>query len=251
MNYFYLGIYWFERSLTLRQYADASKAFLLELARIHPVFQSLSWVGDRPNSAIEVSPGLGNLEELISRHAGSKGNMYELANPDGTPSWLSTSIFGYSMRYNTGRPASAGGVGVSIHAGSYKCRTPNSVTVSFPAIVDERGFHRELYDYAFLKNLFCKAVALWAPMEGLITQHSFSDAITDERLPYVGWLTYLRDPRAAALRHSTDLRDLIFDQPPDGGTLISLDTTIISPDNSAQVEKARRLRSLLIAEKLV
>ncbi len=55
-------------------------------------------------------------------------------------------------------------------------------------------------------------------------------------------------PRAATLRNDPTLNDLIFEQLPDGGTLISLGTDIISPDNLVQVTKARRLRSRLLAE---
>lgn len=67
----------------------------------------------------------------------------------------------------------------------------------------------------------------------------------------VGWLTYLRDPRATALRNSPELKNLVFDTTPDGGTLISLGRAPISPDNAEQVEQARRLRQILLDEHLV
>lgn len=251
MSYFNLGTYWHGRSLTLQQYADEAHGFFSELVRLHPAFQTLSWVGDRPNSAVSISAELSNLADLIYDYAGSKRHLYEHANADGTPSWQSTCIFGYSMRFCTGKPASAGGLSVSIRAGSTECPIPNAVTISFPDVEDPTFSHREFYNYKFLRGLFLSVIGFWKPERGLVTQHAFSEAVSGDELPYVGWFTYLRDPRTAALRNSVSLAGLEFDDEPDGGTLISLGRTIISPGNHAQVEKARRLRNLLIAEKLV
>lgn len=251
MSYFNLGAYWPARELTLRQYADVTHAFLLLLQQIHPVFRDLVWVGTRPNSAIELAANLGNLDALILAHAGSARNVYSSANPDGTPSWQSTCTAGYSMVYDTGKSADGGGLSIGIRAGSYASRTPNALTISFPLENDVRFPYREFFEYAFLRNLFSQVVAFWKPETALLTSHLFSKAFVSGELPIVGWLTYLRDPRAAALRNSATLSNLNFEQMPDGGTLISLDTAIISPNNSVQVESARRLRHLLIAEKLV
>lgn len=251
MSYFNLGIYWHDRSLTLQQYAEEAHGFLSELGRQHPAFQTLSWVGDRPNSAVSISADLNNLADLIYDHAGSKRHFYEYANADGTPSWQSTCIFGYSMRFSTGKPASAGGLSVSIRAGSTECPIPNAVTISFPDVEDPTFSHREFYNYKFLRGLFLSVIGFWKPERGLVTQHAFSEAVSGDELPYVGWFTYLRDPRAAALRNSVSLAGLEFERAADGGTLISLDRAIISPDNHLQLEKARRLRSKVIAERLV
>lgn len=252
MSPFYLGTYWrADRALTLRQYVDATKGFLRMLQSTHPAFRSLEWVGDRPNSTISLTSGMGNLDDLVYRHAGSKEHLFNPANPDGTPLWDSLCKFGYSMTYGTGPSPAGGGLTIAIGAGSYGLPLSNAVWIGFPPPEDQRFSQPEFYDYAFLKALFCQMVEFWAPTDGLVTQHAFNSAVTDEGLPYAGWLTYVRDPRAAALRNSDALRGLIFEQMPGGGTLISLDTAIISPDNPTQVENARRLRSLLIAEKLV
>ncbi|MES2117266.1 MAG: Imm52 family immunity protein [Pseudomonadota bacterium] len=251
MRYFTVGAYWHKRQLTLQQYADATRTFFVQLQEFHQVFRQLEWVGTRPNSAIKVNADLGNLDELIFQYAGDSHYFHTHANPDGTPSWESTCAYGYSMIYDTGRAASGGGVGVGIRAGNAETRTPSAVTISFPAVDDARFPYREFYDYAFLKKLFLMVIRCWEPQKGLVMSHAFSHAFVDEGPTHVGWLTYLRDPRAAALRHSAALSGLHFEETPDGGTLISLDTQIISPDNFAQVEKARRLRSKLIAEKIV
>lgn len=252
MSYFNLGVYWpADRPLSLRNYADATRAFLLMLRDMHPAFRSLEWVGDRPNAAVKLLPDLSNLDELIYRRAGSDEHIYQKANADGTPSWDSVCMFGYYMDYGTGRSANAGGLSLSISAGHDGIRTPNSVCIGFPLQGDERFPHREFYELSFLKKLFSQMIAFWKPADGLLTSNVFSNVVADEGLPYVGWLTYLGDPRAAALRNCAALQGLTFEATSDGGTLISLGTDIISPDNPAQLEKARRLRAVLIAEKIV
>ncbi len=245
----YLGIYWPANcALTLRQYADATRSFLTLLRRLHPVFQALEWVGDGANSTVHLSPDLCNLNDLIYRHAGRDDAIYQDKNPDGTLSWASVGKFGYGMVYETGKSAEASGVSIRIKAGCYGIPTPNAIWLGFPLTSDVNFPYREFYKYEFLMTLFTKMIEFWKPANGLVTTHPFSNAITDDAPPYVGWLTYLHAPRAAALRNDLTLHDLIFEQLPDGGTLISLGTDIISPDNLVQVTKARRLRSRLLAE---
>ncbi len=251
MLHFYLGVYWpADRPLSLRHYADAARSFLAKLREMHPAFQSLAWVGDRPNSSIVLLPDLGNLDDLIYRHAGHTEAKYHNPNPDGTPSWESVGEFGYSMDFWTGRSARAGGISIALAAGYYGfLPVPNAVSVGFPPPGHECFPYPEFYQYQFLKGLFTEMIASWQPKYGRVTSHLFTDAVGAER-PCVGWLTYLRDPRASGLRHHEMLRGLTFDETRDGGTLISLDTQIVSPDNHLQVAKARRLRNVLTAEKL-
>ncbi len=251
MNEFYIGAYWPNRPLTLRQYADETRQYLLLLASIHPVFRSLEWVGDRPNLAIKLSPDLSNLDDLIYHQAGSTGFRYDDANPDGTASWNSVCAYGYMMRYNTGKSPEDVGVSISISTGKRDLPVPNSATISFPP-PDTPGFpHREFFDYEFLKSLFLQVIAFWKPTTARVATHAFVKAVVKEGLPGVGWLTYVGDPRAAALRLDSSLKSLMFEEMPDGGLLISLGRTMISPDNMLQVEKARLLRSKLVAERFI
>ncbi len=250
-DYFVLGAYWPNRPLTLRQYADETRQYLLLLGSIHPVFRSLEWVGNRPNSAVKLLPDLGNLDELIYRNAGSRRFQYDDANPDGTPSWNSVCDFGYGMRYDTGKLAADGGIGISLSTGKRNLRTPNSTTITFPPQEHSSFAPREFFDYEFLRHLFSQVAAFWKPARGLLTSHAFSRAVIGDEMPGVGWLTYVGDPRAAALRHDTSLKSLLFEEMPTGGLLISLDRKMISPDNMLQVEKARLLRSKLVAEKFI
>lgn len=90
-------------------------------------------------------------------------------------------------------------------------------------------------------------VDFWKPEHGRLTSYAFSEAVSTSMTVAVGWLTYVRDPRAAALRNSPSLKKLIFHPTPDGGTLMSLGRTPVSPDNPEQVENARVLRRILIS----
>jgi hypothetical protein len=121
----------------------------------------------------------------------------------------------------------------------------------FPSSRRHALLRREFYSYNFLRNLFAQVIAFWQPQQGLLTSIAFSDAMAGAQLPRAGWLTYAHNPRTAALRNRPALKDLLFDTTLDGGTLISLDRTPVSPDNALPIEQARRLRQTLIDEHLV
>jgi hypothetical protein len=246
---FYIGAYWHGRQLTLRQYADAIHAFIKLLRRMHPVFQVMEWVGDRPNAAIKLTSDLSNLDELIYCHAGD-GSVHENANADGTPSWSSVCKSSFIMYFATGSKKE-GRILISITAGSLNSRTPDSAVMTLPPPDHPLFLHREFFQYDFLKKLFLQYMDFWKPEEGLLTDHAFSNAVSPTDVSYIGWLTYMRDPRAAALRKSASLKGVTFEEALDGGTLISLGGAMISPANNEQVEKAQRLRSILIDEKII
>lgn len=251
MSSFYLGVYWHSRQLTMRAYADATHRFIHLLRTAHPAFALLEWVGDRPGTAVRVASDLSNLDELIYHHAWDKTRRYEHANPDGAPAWESVSKLGYGMDYSTGGSKKEGYLFVSISAGITAPEIFNSVLIEFPAPDHPKFFYREFFDDSFLTKLFSQCVHLWRPESGRVTSHSFNQAVAPASPPVIGWLTYVRDPRAAALRNSPQLKNLIFETTPDGGTLISLGRTPISPDNAEQVEQARLLRQILLDERLV
>jgi hypothetical protein len=250
MNRIFLGAYWKSRSLTLRQYADLTRDFFLRLQAIHPVFRTLEWVGDRPDSEIAVSPDLANLDDLIYRRAGSE-RVFSNPNPDGTPSWDSACRLGFAMTYGSHPANSGNSVVVGIDAGTSSETFTNSATLYFPG-ENIAGFtHREFYEYDFLKELFSIMRIVWTPKFGLVVSDEFSDAVAGKESRDVGWLTYVRDHRALALRNDIALKGLIVEEAPDGGVLLSLGRAIISPDNMEQVELARLLRRRLISEKLI
>lgn len=252
MDYFYLGAYWHGRPLTLRAYADASDQFIRSLQSIHPVFQTLVWIGERPNSTIKLAPDLTNLDELIYRDNNDPDVVFEHANPDGSLAWNSLAPSGYMTGYSTGKPASAGGLGLRILAGQgANSGVDNAVTITFPLPADTRFTHREFYEYNFLKKLFAQVITFWRPQHARLTSHSFANAMAVEDFSVAGWLTYVQDPRVAALRNDPALRGLQFETMPNGEPLMSLGRELLSPDNAGQVELARRLHRVLVDEKLV
>lgn len=251
MDDFTIGIYWYERPLTLRVYADVSGAFIRRLKGIHPAFQGLEWVGNRPNNAVRLADDLGNLNALIYAHGGSKDFLYENLNPDGSLTCESFGKNGFDMSYSSGKFVTGGKIDIWIGAGRTGARNANGVTIGFPSRENHAFPCKEFFDYDFLRQLLLQMVDFWKPEDGRLTNYPFSKAIKTRGGVVVGWLTYARDPRAAALRNSPALKNLIFETTPDGGTLISLGRTPISPDNAEQVEQARRLRQILIDEHLV
>jgi hypothetical protein len=252
MSDFYIGTYWYERQLTLREYADASNAFIMRLMTIHPVFRFVEWVGNLANHAVKLESDLSNLEGLIYAHAENKDFVYEKLNPDGSLSWNSFGAAGYGMGYSAGQSVSGGEVVIRIRAGrTGSTDIANGLSIEFSFRGNSQVPGKELFDYDFLNQLMSLLVAFWKPENGRLTSYAFSKAVAASGSPIVGWLTYVRDPRAAALRNSPSLKKLIFHPTPDGGTLISLGRTPISPDNPEQVENARALRRILIDEGLV
>lgn len=253
MNEYFIGAYWQERPKTLRQYADETREFLRQLQQLHPAFRQLEWVGDRPNSAIAVQPDRANLDGLIYAHAGAEDEDYDVCNPDGTPTWLSKSEDGFGMWYNNGKAASGGGMSIAIYGGQYGTYLPmpNNVVISFPEPTCDKFPYPEFYNPAFLKNLFMQMVQFWQPDEGIVTTHTFAEAMASDAIPRIGWLTYLRDRRAVALRNDASFESVSIEDHPAGGVLLSLGTTLILPPSGSQVQNARLLQTKLISEKIL
>lgn len=203
----FIGVYWFDRVLTLRQYANLVRQFFDLLRAAHPVFYEMQWSGTNPRNAVNLLPNLENLDELIYRHACSKRDGRGDRNLNGSVNWASESRIGFGMTFDSGKSPRAGGVLVSSSAGREdNYHTPNNCVVAFPDPSD-RGFpHRELYDYDFVVELFGKLISLTAPRRGLVTTHAFGDAIHPEKFPEVGWLTYVSDDRSKLPvdRHATE-----------------------------------------------
>lgn len=251
MKEFLIGVYWYGRPLTLRQYADATREFLAHLQTKHLVFGSLEWVGDQPGSAVKLLSNLSNLDDLILQHAWDASMVYTEEDPDGCPTWQSQGVAGFDMWFNTGFSSKEGGVTISISDGMNRSSVENSVTMTFPAPGNPHFPHQEFYNYDFIKQLFLDLIQAWNPDHGLVVSREFYKKVDAHGLPGVGWLTFLRDPRAMALRNDMALKDFIIETANHAGTLVSLDRQLISPDNTEQVEKARFLRNKLIAESLV
>lgn len=252
MNRYMIGAYWQGRPTTLRDYAGDSEKFLRLLQRMHPAFQALEWVGDRPDGAVAIAPSLANLGALIQAHAGSDADC-KIYNPDGTPSWESTSEDGFCMWYSNGKTSAAGGISISIHDGQqdHCVPLPNSVVITFPEVASEHFPHPECGDAAFLARLLALCVEFWRPDEALATACSFAQAMAGDAIPGAGWLTYLRDRAAAAVVDDARFEPVCVNDHPGGGVFLALGPALVLPPESGQVALGRLLRNTLIAQNLL
>lgn len=251
MGEYVIGVYWKNRTSTLRQHASESIGLFRLLQDLHPkAFEEFSWVGDRPGAAVKFEPDLSNADDLIYLHAGSKTSTYDITRADGGPAWEALSDGGYMMFYNTGRSSSAGGISLSVITGQLGNHLPNSCVLSFPDEVSAKFPYQEFRDYGFLKSLFLALIEYWRPQSGLVTSVAFSRIVVSEGSPKVGWLTYVKDPRAQAIRNDDAFNTILIEHAPHGGTLFSLGTAPISPSDAGKVIQARRLREKLLSEGL-
>ncbi len=253
MDEYVLGLYWKGNPLTLRQYADKVREFLEFLAQTHPVFEAMEWVSeDESEPAVRLSPKLANLDKLIYKHAGVSDQVYNVANPDGTPVWASVGWRGYQMNFVNCGSAEDGMVAVNIHAGKSSEQVFNTVTIQFPT-PDHLNFpHPEFYIFGFIRDLFVDAIKFWRPERARIFSFDFGEAVETSK-PYVGgWLVYLADPLAKKLGKDPDLDDFHVESVGGvDGALLSFKDEIVFVNDDVHVEKAKRLRAKLIAQKLV
>ena len=248
MSEFFLGLYWQNRPITLRQYACRTKQFLVLLQETHSVFQSLEWVGNRPGSAAKLSADLSDLDDLVYRHSWNRERTFEPHNVDGSPTWEAFAPLGYHMSFSTVRSDTLDSVDISIHAGSPSNISYNAITIGYPGTEGKKFPYPEFFDYDFLLSLFEKSVRYWAPAHGLLTSHAFLRAMRAQGVPRVGWLTYLRDTSAAVLRSERAAEGCIVDELDIGGARIALGREPISPSNAEQIQKATILNHWLDAK---
>jgi hypothetical protein len=253
MDEYVLGLYWKGNPLTLRQYADKVREFLEFLAKTHPVFEHMEWVGEEDEPVVKLQPKLANLDSLVYKHAGVADQVYNVGNPDGTPSWASIGWRGFQMNFINCGSQEDGMVAVNIHAGKSSEQVFNSVTIQFPT-PDHLNFeHPEFYIFGFIRDLFIEAIKFWEPEKARIFSFDFTEVVDDGK-PYIGgWLVYVADPDVLDLRKDPDLEDFRVEKIGGGikGALLSFKDEIVFVNDDVHVEKAKRLRAKLIAKKLV
>lgn len=239
MNEVILGAYWRNRPLTLRQYVDSVRGFLVLLRETHPAFASLEWVGDRPNSAVEVSPDLGNLDEILLRHSWDKRDMKGKLNADGTPEWSATNQIGFRITFATTGQPETGEITISVRAGLLSSVVPDSVVINF---LGRKGAEAplEFTGYEFLKELFGRIIQYWNPDEGLVTSREFAERVCPDGPSKAGWLTYVKDPRAGELTRLFPTESLGTP-----GIVFTLGRQAVSPQNVEQLATALRLKEAL------
>ena len=132
----YLGAYWNCRPLSLGDYVESLKSFLLTLQQLHPLFKELYEVGNEPNDETLIADDLSNLVAVARQHAWDKkapGKWYSRLDADGKPTLESTSETGYSLLISNGAESKKGEnyVYLSIRAGTNSQWLSDAVVIGF------------------------------------------------------------------------------------------------------------------------
>ena len=246
-----IGVYWLKRAITLRAFADELKTHILQLTKPPFDFLNISMVGNTPNSDIKLDNNLSNLDDLVYRFAWDTENYYENANPDGTPSWLSSSDLGFMLYFTCTTPRSDTNIEFSVSAGINEDEISNSavVTIQCPTQTQENP----LIHYDYLKALLRQLIVFWKPDFGKIMSMPFSDAFSPDGYTDVGWVTYIKNSNASAMRNNPDLiaAGIEMEAVSIGGSLFTIDREMVSPDNETQVARAKLLRAKLMEYRLI
>jgi Immunity protein 52 len=246
-----IGAYWQKRSMTLRAFADELKKHILQLTKPPFDFSNISMVGSRPNSDIKLVSDLSNLDDLVYRFGWDKKNYYENANPDGTPSWSSISDLGFRLRFTCATPRSDTSIEFSVRAGINADEISNAavVTIQYP----DSSEGNPLIHYDYLKTILLKLLVFWKPDTGKIMSMPFIDAFLPDGFTKVGWVTYIKNSNASAMRNNPDLIAAGIEMEPVsiGGSLFTIDREMVSPDNETQVARAKLLRAKLMEYGLI
>ncbi len=246
-----IGAYWEKRSLTLREFANELRKHILELSSPPFNFSNIAMIGDLPNLFIKLDANLANLDDMVYRHAWYSDHIYENANPDGTPSWLTTCSIGFELSFRCTVPNSDAKIKFSVSAGISADRLSNSsiITIQYPTASKEMP----LLDYDYVKTTLFKLLACWKPTLGRVLFIPFSEAVLPDDYTDVGWLTYLRSPDASGMRNNPDLiaAGIEMEAVSSGGSLFSLDRELPSPNNDILVARAQLLRTKLMEYRLI
>jgi hypothetical protein len=238
----FIGAYWMKRRLTLRHYIAASRHFLLELQKVHPMFLELVAWGGTASSRFELRPDLSNLEAAIHRLGRDKDSLYTHLRPDGGLSPESECDSGFMMVYSNDKPLEEGRIQLTVTAGVTSPWLSNAVVIK-----QHVARASEFLDPDLVKRLMGVTVESWKPQRGLVAAHEFAEKVDPESEEWlVGWMTYLANPAARlALPPGVEW------EPLDEGVLISLTREPPSADNPAHLELARRLKESLVARGLL
>jgi Immunity protein 52 len=246
-----VGTYWQKRTITLREFADELKKHILQLTKPPFDFSNISMVGNTPNSAIKLDNNLSNLDDLVYRFAWAKKNYYENANSDGTPSWLSSSDLGFRLRFTCATARSDTCIEFSISAGINADEISNSAVVIIQC--PDTSAENPLLHYDYLKTILRQLLVFWKPDFGKIMTMPFIEAFSPDGYTDVGWVTYIKNSNASAMRNNPDLIAAGIEMEPVsiGGSLFTIDREMVSPDNETQVARAKLLRAKLMEYRLI
>jgi Immunity protein 52 len=246
-----VGAYWERRTITLREFADELKKHILQLTTPPFDFSNIAMIGETPNSEIKLDSNLSNLDDLVYRYAWDTELNYENANPDGTPSWLSSSSLGFMLDFTCASPRSDTRIEFGVSAGINSGSISNSAIVKIQYPGPSEG--NPLLHYDYLKKILLQLLLFWKPDFGKIMSIPFEDAFLADGFTDVGWVTYIKDSNASAMRNNPALIEAGIEMEPVsiGGSLFTIDREMVSPDNETQVARAKLLRAKLMEYRLI
>ena len=253
MSRFLIGVYWKNRVSTLKEFASLTKKILSSLQNLNIEFTEFELVGNAPGSVFKITDDLGNLSELIYNHALDNTQIYSSTDINGDPTWEATTELGYNIIIQNGKDPSSGGITLAITAGMFNSDVVNSITLRFPKEKYLTKETRQLFDYSITKDTILAFVTEANPAFGYVMVPNFSECISAEGRTDVGWLTYIKNSNASAMRNNPDLIAAGIEMEPVsiGGTLFSIDREMVSPDNEVQVARAKLLRAKLMENHLI
>ena len=248
-----LGIFWRNRPETMREYAKNLKDLLSTLKGKPFLLNDLTWVGNGTAQEARIADDLSNLDNLIFKFAADPAQVYcDNTGPCDTATWNATGAFGYLMSFHNGRSSKQGGISITVNSGLTDKDQYNFINIKFPRLTG-KDCSLEVNNYSFLKTGFTQLIEGWRPEIGRIMLPSFSDRLTESGFSDIGWLTYIKNSSASAMRNNPDLIAAGIEMEPVsiGGTLFSIDREMVSPDNEVQVARARLLRTKLMENHLI
>ncbi len=246
-----IGAYWQKRSLTLREFANLLKNYIFKLSNSPFNFSNIAMICTSPNSYLKLDANLANLDDLLYRYAWTSDRIYENANPDGTPSWLSSCNFGFRFSFICSVQNDDANIEFSVSAGKNEDALSNSaiITIQYPTASKETT----LLGYDNVKAMLFQLLTCWKPELGRVLFIPFSEAVLPDGYTDVGWLTYLKSPDASGMRNNPDLiaAGIEMEAVSSGGSLFSLDRELPTPNNEILVARAQLLRTKLMEYRLI
>jgi hypothetical protein len=224
-DHFILGAYWGPRAEDVDVCADRTVRFFEELTPIDDGLAEWYELGGRSRRA--VPPPKDQEQRAVIRKMLLAGR----SRKDRTGEVMGQ--LGFSMHVWNGDWDM--GAALRIHCGAYTARSGGNVVLEFPTRSPE-GFANRIHELPLAVALIRAAVTSWEPGRVYVTPRSLREAQKPYK-EYVGWLTYLTDPRPVP----SDLPDGVTSERVGNGTLITLS------DDSRQipVDTATRLRERL------
>ena len=235
MGNLYLGAYWKQQRLSLREYIAACKRFLATLRKLHPAFHELVFWGRTKDSAVELTPDLSNLDALILRQGPSENARYSHVGTDGGLTLESECENGFITIYSNKPVSDAEKLGITITAGAHSPWLHNAVVINLPSAVED------FKNYESVKRLLTETLACWEAEMAVVSSHAFNDRVDEEGSGHaIGWMNWFRDSSVEQALPADVERSRLK-----GGVLVTTTRQAVSADSQNHVFAARKIRHSL------